>query len=40
MTSLDYVPTLFDHIKSPMKRKTVSQLARYVCTSVCKKRHI
>lgn len=35
-----YVPTLFDHVKSPAKRKAVSQLARYERTSMCKKRRL
>ena len=33
-----YVPTLFDHAKTPVKRKAERQLARYERASVCKRR--
>ena len=39
-TSPAYVPTLSDHIKSPVKRKAERQLARYERTSLCKKRRL
>ena len=39
-TSPAYVPSLFDHIKSPAKRKAEHQLARYERTNVSKRRCI
>lgn len=39
-TSPAYIPTLFGHIKSPVKREAESQLARYDRTSVCKRRRL
>ena len=34
------VPTIFGHLKSPVKRKAERQLARYDRTSVCKRRRL
>ena len=39
-TSPAFVPTLFDHVKSPAKRKVERQLARYERTSMSKKRRL
>lgn len=39
-TSPAYVPSLFDHIKSPAKRKAERQLARYEHTIVSKRRRL
>ena len=39
-TSPAYVPSLFGHLKSPLKRKVERQLARYERTSQCKRRRL
>ena len=39
-TSPAYIPTLFGHLRSPVKRNAERQLARYERTSVCKRRRL
>ena len=39
-TSPDYIPSLFAHVMSPVKRKVERQLSRYERTSVCKRRRL
>ena len=39
-TSPAYVPSLFGHLKRPLKRKVERQLARYERTSECKRRRL
>ena len=35
-----YVPSLFSHVKSPVKRKAENDMQRYNRTKACKKRRL